>query len=82
MTEDEKAAAVLEMLAPCRVFVYVEQTDKFGAWRYASVSEREILTTYWPYWAQRMRDMGRADLISHENCIADFVTVHWAWELK
>lgn len=41
----------------------------------------EILEEYFMYWAQRMIDCGRADAINEENCIQDWIVVHWAWEV-
>ena len=42
------------------------------------VTEAEVMQNYYPMWKQRMQDVGKADLISVENCLADFQTVHWA----
>lgn len=42
------------------------------------VTEEEILSTYYPWWAEQMRKVGKAHLISPESCIDDWVVVHWA----
>lgn len=43
-------------------------------------SEEEILQSYYPSWCDRMRAIHKADLISDQLCIEDFVAVHWAWD--
>lgn len=48
----------------------------------ATYSEEEILAVEWDTWSDRMERMygpGHA-FITKENCIADWVTEHWAWE--
>lgn len=47
-----------------------------------TITEEEILRTYYPMWAGCLYGLGRANLISAKNCIEDFVTVHWAQEVK
>jgi hypothetical protein len=53
-------------------------------WRYQDpsgeyvVTEADILRDYWPYWCEQMRKVGKDAMINHENCIEDFVVVHWA----
>lgn len=43
-----------------------------------TVSEQDILASYYAFWCQQMRRAGKADLISEQACIDDFVVVHWA----
>jgi hypothetical protein len=45
------------------------------------VSDEYILATYYPEWQAAMRKVGREHDISPENCIQDWVTVHWAREI-
>jgi hypothetical protein len=45
------------------------------------ITDAEILATYGPDWREAMERVGKAALISDENCIQDFVVVHWAWEV-
>ena len=45
------------------------------------ITDDEIIKDYFPYWKEQMIKVGKEDLISHENCIEDFVVVHWAWEV-
>ena len=54
-------------------------------WRYQDpsgdyrITDAEILAQYFPYWSAQMTKAGKADQISDEYCIDDFVVVHWAW---
>lgn len=45
------------------------------------ITEEEILRTYYPYWQEQMRKVGKEALISPEACIEDFIVVHWAWKV-
>lgn len=49
---------------------------------YISVTEDSIIETFWDFWCQKMREVGKQDQIARENCIQDFVTIHWAWEIE
>lgn len=62
-----------------RIFLYVEPGD-FGIPVEIYVTETEIIAQYYPSWAKRMRELGKGDQISHENCIDDFCISHWAVE--
>ena len=42
-------------------------------------SEDEILDEYYEYFISRMKRVNKEDLISKDNCINDWVVVHWAW---
>lgn len=44
------------------------------------VSDKAILASYYDHWVDRMKNAGKDALISTENCIQDWVTVHWAVE--
>jgi hypothetical protein len=47
-------------------------------------SEEEILNMEWDTWSDRMERMygpGHA-VITKENCIEDWKTEHWAWEME
>lgn len=46
---------------------------------YYIYSDRAILDTYWDYWSSTMRAVGRESQISENNCITDWVAVHWGW---
>lgn len=45
-------------------------------------TEDEILELYWHYWRHRMiRKFGEhSSFITKENCIADWCSMHGAWE--
>lgn len=47
-----------------------------------TLTDDEILEFYYSEWAKAMVRAGKRDKISKENCIQDFVVVHWAWEVK
>jgi hypothetical protein len=47
-----------------------------------TVTDACILETYFPWWKREMERLGRSSLINEETCIEDWVTVHWAWEVK
>jgi hypothetical protein len=49
---------------------------------YETLTEDQIIDYYWEYWSGQMRKVGRSeDMITRENCIEDFVIIHWAWEV-
>jgi hypothetical protein len=43
-------------------------------------SEQQIIDSYFEYWSGKMLSVNKCDLISHANCIEDWITVHWAQE--
>lgn len=45
-----------------------------------TISDEEILASYYPHWQEQMRKVGKEHLISPEACIEDFVVVHWAYK--
>ena len=57
-----------------RVFCY----DDTGG--HYEISEEEIIKKYYPFWAYKMRKVGKEKFINHENCIEDFCVIKWAWE--
>jgi hypothetical protein len=46
------------------------------------ISFDQIITDYFEYWCEKMKRIGKEDLISKERCVEDFCVVHWAWEDK
>ena len=48
------------------------------------ITDQEILALRWNIWKERMiKKYGPdSELITEENCIQDWVTTNWAWELK
>ena len=49
-----------------------------------TLSEQEILDTYWDYWYNAMCKKFGQEVVdrdySKQDCIDDFVIVNWAWE--
>jgi len=47
-----------------------------------TLSEQEILDSYWDYWSSKVAEVNPHHLISKqitkENCINDWCIVHWA----
>lgn len=60
-----------------RAWTYVEP-GLDGEPVFHTLTEGDILMDYYPWWADQMRRVGKADLINAEHCIEDWVTVHWA----
>lgn len=60
-----------------RTWIYVEQGDDGNAVE-RRITDEEIIAFYFPYWSAQMRKVGKPELINQENCIDDFVVVHWA----
>lgn len=63
-----------------RVFQYNEFDGEKG-W-VETITEEKILEEYYPYYYERMKEVGKEDEISKERCIEDFLTIHWGWEVK
>ena len=51
-----------------------------------TVSEEEIKDNYFPYWYNKMCQKYGKEIVnekySFEDCLEDWITVHWAWESK
>lgn len=44
------------------------------------MSVAEVLTEYWDYWCERMRQSNASEEhINYGECIADWMVIHWAW---
>jgi len=71
-----------------RYWSYNEQTEKDGVEGNVvlTVSDEDILKEYWPYWYEKMCEkFGKEHVDANycpEDCIDDFVVIHWAWESK
>lgn len=70
-------SAILTM----RYFKYNEGQDNNGIDHIAVKSEQEILDEYWDYWFDEMSRVHDDFEVSEEDCLADFVNIHWAWEV-
>lgn len=66
-----------------RIFEYVESNTD-GDPVYFRCTEDYILETYWPWWRDRMTEKGDVpcEFITKERCIDDWVTIHYAEEIK
>lgn len=60
---------------PARIFEYGDQGGIH------KLTEHDIIRIYYKHWCARMVKVGRDYLISKENCISDFCTIHWAYEI-
>jgi hypothetical protein len=60
-----------------RYFEYVESTREDKV-RRVILSEESILQRYYPLWIYKMKKGGKEHLISPDNCIRDFITIHYA----
>ncbi len=43
-------------------------------------SEDQIIKSYFKYWCTKMVEAGRGDQVSRQQCIDDWIVVHWANE--
>lgn len=64
-----------------RKWAYPEQGDG-GDPVTVVMTDEEVLATYYPWWSGEMKRLKRDALISEQNCIDDWVVVHWAQEVK
>lgn len=46
------------------------------------ITDEQIIIEFFDWWAGEMIKVGKADEISLEACVDDWVTVNWAWEVK
>ncbi len=62
-------------------YSYVEPSDEDVPIIF-TIREDLILEEYWPYWEEKMlAKYGRGhSLITKENCLEDWIAVHWAWQ--
>jgi predicted AlkP superfamily phosphohydrolase/phosphomutase len=62
-------------------YQYIEP-DEHGNTVTITMNEDQIIHTYWKFWKSKMENKyGKGnELITRENCIRDWVTVHWASE--
>lgn len=53
-------------------------TQDFDMDVWETLSDQEILDSYWDYWYDKMNEKGHNDMATVENCITDWCIVHWA----
>lgn len=63
-----------------RTFQYWDFSEEDGSKKVVN-TEEEIREYYFPYWQEKMRQSGKDNLISFENCLEDWCTTHWAREI-
>lgn len=63
------------------VYRYVEP-DEDDQPLIITVTRSMILKEYFPYWSKKLTDMGREHLITEDNCVDDFIAVHWAQQIN
>jgi hypothetical protein len=64
-----------------RRFRYVEPADETFAPLIIEVTEDDLLRDFYPRWAEGMQRVGKLLMATPENCIDDYVVVHWCWEV-
>ncbi len=62
------------------IYLYNEQGEEFPL----EISREDIIKEYWPYWNKKMANKfgDGHELITENNCIDDWIIVHWAWKKK
>jgi len=63
-----------------RAWKYLEPGEHGGSVEH-TVTEAEILTTFYPWWVGRMQRVGKLLMATPQNCIEDWCVVHWAEEV-
>ena len=64
-----------------KTYRYVEPyNDSFEAC-WTTITDGLILQEYYPYWSNRLKELERDHLINNENCIDDFIAIHFAFEM-
>ena len=53
---------------------------EFGQHVVETWTEEQIIASYYKYWSIKMIEAGHGDNISKEECIMDWIVVHWAAE--
>jgi hypothetical protein len=65
-----------------RRFTYLElNPENLDVPHVVTMTDDEILALYFDWWQTQMREAGKADQISPEGCLEDFIAVHWAHEV-
>jgi hypothetical protein len=57
--------------------------DEMGGY-IITLSEKEILEQYYPYWYRKMCEKFGQEYVDatycFEDCLTDWCTIHWAWK--
>jgi hypothetical protein len=69
-----------------RYYSYNEYSENPNANPLVTVSEEDIRRDYWPFWYYKMCKKYGQEIVdrdySFENCLSDWMVIHWAWEVK
>jgi len=67
-----------------KLYRYIQPLDSTGEVEYVDLTSDQILLDYWETWSRKMIDKYGPDdaLLTAENCIQDWVHIHWAWEVR
>ena len=67
-----------------RYWSYNEQLNEIDS-HVVTVSDNDILDVYWSWWYGKMCDKFGKEVVdsdyTKQDCIDDWVVVHWAWEV-
>lgn len=67
-----------------RYYTFVQPINELGDPEYITMSEDEIRKEYYPWWYRKMCEKFGKEHVdstySFEDCLEDWITVHWAWE--
>jgi len=67
-----------------KYWTFVEPGEDGTTPVYQTLSDDEILEQYWDYWYGKMCEKYGKEKVdtgwSKQDCIDDWVIVHWAWE--
>lgn len=58
-----------------RKFKYQDQDAEY------IITEEEIINEYYDYWCKQIFRVHKSPMITIENCIEDFLIIHWAYEI-
>lgn len=76
-------AALFESVASMRYWTLVQPKNEASDPEYVTLSEEDIRQEYWPYWYKKMCEKFGQEKVDQdycfEDCLTDWVTVHWAW---
>jgi len=53
---------------------------EFGQHVQETWNREQILKFYWTHWNRKMFQSGNSDKVTEDNCIEDWITIHWAEE--
>ena len=68
-----------------RYWSYNERLNEIDS-HVVTVSDDDILDMYWNWWYGKMCEKFGSEVVDRDytkqDCIDDWVVVHWAWEVK